>query len=68
MYGELLAKGEKSSKSAEGPATLKAVKIIADKEGIDMPICQALYKVVFEDAAIKPTIRAMFEREPKTEF
>jgi len=68
MYGELLAKGEKSSKSAEGPATLKAVKIIADKEGIDMPICQALYKVVFEDAPIKPTIRSMFERDLKMEF
>ncbi len=68
LYGELLAKGEKSSKSAEGPDTLKAVKFIADKEGIDMPICQALYKVVFEDAPIKETIRSMFEREAKSEF
>ena len=68
LYGELLAKGEKSTKSAEGPMTLKAVKIIADKDGIEMPICQALYKVVFEDAEIKPIIKEMFERSLKREF
>ena len=68
LYGEMLARGEHSIKSAEGPDTLKAVKLIADKEGIDMPICQALYQVVFEDASIKPTIKSMFERDAKKEF
>ena len=68
LYGELLAKGEQSSKTAEGPMTLKAVKIIADRDGVEMPICQALYKVVFEGAPIKETIRGMFEREIKREF
>ena len=68
LYGELLAKGEQSSKTAEGPMTLKAVKIIADRDGLEMPICQALYKVVFEGAPIKETIRTMFEREIKREF
>ncbi len=68
MYGEMLAKGERFAKLAEGVSTLKAVKYIADRDGIEMPICQALYKVVFEDAPIKPTIRAMFEREVKREF
>ena len=68
LYGEMLAKGEQSSKTAEGPMTLKAVKIIADRDGLEMPICQALYKVVFEGAPIKETIRSMFEREIKREF
>jgi len=48
--------------------TLQAVKAIADKEGIDMPICQALYKVIYEKADIKSTIRTMFERGLKKEF
>lgn len=48
--------------------TLKAVKIIADKEGIDMPICQALYKAIYENADIEQTIRSMFERDLKREF
>lgn len=68
MYGEMFAKGERFGKLAEGVATLKAVKIIADREKIDMPICQALYKVVYEDADIKVTIKEMFERGLKKEF
>ena len=67
-YGEMFAKGERFGKLAEGVATLKAVKIIADKENIDMPICQALYKVIYEDAEIKATIKEMFERGLKKEF
>lgn len=67
-FGEKFAKGEDFGKLAEGVPTLKAVKNIADKEGIDMPICQALYRVVYEGADIKSTIRGMFERTLKQEF
>lgn len=68
MYGEMFAKGERFGKLAEGVATLKAVKAIADKEHIDMPICQALYKALYEDADIKKTIKELFERTLKQEF
>lgn len=67
-FGEKFAKGENFGKLAEGVATLKAVKIISDQEGIDMPICQALYKVVYENADIKSSIKSMFERDLKKEF
>ena len=68
MFGETFAKGEPYDKLAEGVATLKAVKAIADKEKIDMPICQALYKVIFEKADIQSTIRGLFDRSLKKEF
>ena len=67
-FGEMLAKGENFGKLAEGVATLKAVKLIADEKGIDMPISQALYKVVYEKADIKETLKSMFERGLKKEF
>lgn len=67
-YGEAFARGEKFAKLAEGVPTLRAVKIIADKEGIDMPISQALYKAIYEDADIQKTIRSIFERNLKREF
>ncbi len=67
-FGEKFARGEDFGKLAEGVPTLKAVKIIADKEGLDMPICQALYKVIYEKADIKSTIRNMFNRDLKQEF
>ncbi len=68
MFGEDFAKGKTFEKLAEGVPTLQAVKVIADKEKIDMPICQALYKVIYEKADIKSSIRSMFERELKKEF
>lgn len=68
MFGEKFARGENFGKPAEGVPTLKAVKHIADKEGIEMPICQALYKGIYENADIKKTIREMFERDLKQEF
>jgi glycerol-3-phosphate dehydrogenase (NAD(P)+) len=68
MFGEMFAKGERFGKLAEGVATLKAVKLMADKEQIDMPICQALYQVIYEDADIKATIKKLFERTLKQEF
>ncbi len=68
MFGEMFAKGENFGKLAEGYFTLKAVKNIADKENINMPICQALYKAIYEGADVTQTIRAMFERELKQEF
>lgn len=67
-FGEGFAQGKQFEKLAEGVPTLKAVKLIADKEGLDMPICQALYKAVYENADIKTTIRSIFERGLKKEF
>lgn len=68
MFGEMFAKGEPYTKLAEGIDTLRAVKAIADKENIDMPICQALYRIIFEKADIKETIRGLFDRPLKKEF
>lgn len=68
MFGEMFAKGENFGKLAEGYYTLKAVKQISDKENISMPICQSLYKAIYENADIKQTIRLMFDRDLKAEF
>lgn len=68
MFGEMFAKGEAYGKSAEGVGTLRAVKAISDRENIEMPICQALYSIIFEQADIKATIRGLFDRSLKKEF
>ncbi len=68
MFGEKFAKGENFGKLAEGYFTLKAVKNIADRDNISMPICQALYDAVYGGADIKETIRSMFDRTLKQEF
>ena len=68
MFGEMFAKGEAYNRTAEGVDTLRAVKAIADREHIEMPICQALYSIIFEQADIKATIRGLFDRSLKKEF
>ena len=68
MFGEMFAKGEGFGKLGEGYYTLRAVKNIDDRENINMPICQALYKAVYEGADVKQTIRSMFDRDLKHEF
>ena len=44
------------------------IKALCQKENIDMPICQALYKIIYDKEDIKSTIRQMFTRNIKQEF
>lgn len=68
MFGEKFARGEDFGKLAEGVPTLKAVKAVADKYNIDMPISQALYQAIYEKGNIKEIIGQLFERSLKREF
>lgn len=67
-YGESLAKGEKYAALAEGVATCRAIKVLSDKTGVEMPICSALYKVLFESADLEQAMGALFLRDVKKEF
>ncbi|MBQ4471766.1 MAG: glycerol-3-phosphate dehydrogenase [Alphaproteobacteria bacterium] len=64
-YGEALAKGEKFEKLAEGVPTLKAVYDLRDK--LEIPLCTALYHVVYENADPKKEIESLFQRPVKSE-
>ncbi len=76
-YGEMMAKGKKFEKLAEGVMTSKAVKELADKYGVDMPITQAVYEACFLSNAFESgdgardcmqIILKLFERQTKSEF
>lgn len=53
---------------AEGVPTLKAVKELADKNGISMPIVNATYGIVYEGKSIKEALYSLMNRELKEEF
>ena len=65
-YGESLVKGSVFEKLAEGVPTLKAVYALRDR--VDMPICQTLYRVVYEHQDPKTEIASLFQRPNKSEF
>lgn len=66
-FGEQLALGLPFVKLAEGVATSEAVWKKAQELGVDMPITEAVYKVVFQNEDIKNTLYNLLSRTTKTE-
>ncbi|RXK87724.1 NAD(P)H-dependent glycerol-3-phosphate dehydrogenase [Chlorobaculum sp. 24CR] len=72
--GEQIGKGRKlddviseMSMVAEGVLTSKAVVKLAERLGVEMPISQAVYEMLFEDKPAQQAILDLMEREPKPE-
>lgn len=66
-YGECLVTGEPFTKLAEGHATAGALYRLSQQYAVELPICEAVYAVLYEGADAKAAIGALFEREQKTE-
>lgn len=67
-YGESLVTGEAYTELSEGYYTAKALVALEEKYGVELPICHAVYKVMYENAGIKDTINSLFARNLKNEF
>lgn len=70
QVGERIGKGEKlndilSSMQmvAEGIETTRSIHDVSRKNNIDMPICEQIYKVLFEDVSPRQAILALMDRE-----
>ncbi len=72
MYGEMLAKGKRFEKLAEGVATSGAMKLLGEKYHVELPITEAVYDVCYgkgDDAArCKEAIGKLFRRSTKAEM
>ena len=74
-YGEMLMKGEKFAKLAEGVPTSAAMKALGEKYGVDLPLTTAVYELCYgEDDGTsyrercEKTLAKLFSRETKSEF
>lgn len=67
-YGEMFVKGEKFDKLAEGVATCRGVMKLCEKYSVELPICSAVYRVLFENADPQKTLNTLFSRNIKSEF
>lgn len=67
-FGESYVKGEKFEKLAEGVMTSKALLKLGREHGVDLPIVESIYDVLFEN--VKPTdaLEKLFARSVKVEF
>ena len=72
MYGEQLARGKRFEKLAEGVATSKAMVLLGEKYGVDLPITRAVCDVCYgegDDARrCREEIAALFSRSTKFEM
>ena len=67
-FGEMFVKGGRLDKLAEGYYTVKALMELSREHAVDMPICRAVYEIIYEGKDAKETLGHMFERSIKTEF
>ena len=73
MYGEMLAKGQRFEKLAEGVATSKAMMYLGKKYGVELPITEVVYNVCYGEAGddekrCREAITTLFSRAPTTEM
>ncbi|WP_312653171.1 NAD(P)H-dependent glycerol-3-phosphate dehydrogenase [Proteiniclasticum sp.] len=68
MFGETFVKGESYGDLAEGYHTVAAIMKISESKNVDLPICKAVYDVLFEGKDPKGTLDALFIRSLKEEF
>jgi glycerol-3-phosphate dehydrogenase (NAD(P)+) len=52
---------------AEGVKTTRSVYHLAQKQGIDMPICQQMYRILYEDLPPERALADLMQRELKHE-
>ena len=68
QFGESVIKGESYDQLAEGYYTVKALIDISEKYGVELPICRAVYDVLYENKPPRETLSSLFSRSLKSEF
>ncbi len=53
---------------AEGVYTAREVHQVAQRLGVDMPICEAVYRVLYEQLAADKATESLLSRQPSDEF
>lgn len=68
MFGELFIKKEEYTSLAEGYYTVKAMVNIAKSKNIELPICETVYGILYENKDPKDSLDKLFMRSIKKEF
>jgi len=58
---------EEIQQVVEGVLAAKAVKGVADRLGIEMPICEQIYRILYEGASAREAVEALMGRKLKPE-
>lgn len=67
-FGEAFIKREPFDKLAEGYYTVKAMLNLGKNYGVDLPICTAVYEILYREKDAKEVLNGLFTRSLKNEF
>ncbi len=67
-FGEAFVTGQPYRDLAEGYATVRALVTLGARTGVDLPICRAVYHILYDGADPLSELEHLFERAIKTEF
>ncbi len=68
MFGEMFVKGERYDQLAEGYYTAEAMIVLGKRYNTELPICEAVYNMLYRNADEKQTLSALFARSLKSEL
>lgn len=68
QFGEAFIKGEHFDSLAEGYYTVKALVELAGRYQVELPICQAVYEILYEGTDPQVSLDRLFSRSLKNEF
>ncbi len=67
-FGESLVMKKDYKKLAEGYYTVKALRNLGKSHGVELPICEAVYAVLYENKDVREAFGKLFQRSLKNEF
>lgn len=67
-YGKDFVQNKQYHKLAEGYYTVKALRALGEKYGVELPICEAVYQVLYEGATLEGVLKLLFSRDLRNEF
>ena len=68
QFGESFVRGETYTDLAEGYYTVRAMCQLGEKYGVELPICRAVYDILYEGAAPQEMLNQLLRRSIKNEF
>ncbi len=68
LFGERFVRGEPYSDLAEGYYTVKALHLLAERHGVELPISEAVYRILYEKGDPREELGRLFRRSLKKEF
>lgn len=67
-FGEAFIRKEEFDSLAEGYYTVRAMLNLGKNYGVDLPICTAVYDILYRDKDAKEVLNGLFTRSLKNEF